>query len=104
MVGRPKTFTESRHVSLRLELASYSLLAGDMLRDYQGAHPHASISDLLRSLLEQAIADYRRLAAERSGAAERERARLHEKLCKLLAAASEDNLESTARKMAELIK
>lgn len=104
--GRPRLYDHSRVFTLTVEQGVYATLADGMLHEFRKEHPEACTNDLVRSILDRAVAEYRALEAERSGSAQRERTQRRKRLRKLgatLAVASDDQIEVHARKVAALI-
>lgn len=103
MAGRPRLYDHAHHFTMTVEGGVYAALSGGMLHEYRKRHPEARTSDLIRSILDQAVARYRAGEAERTGAAERERNQRRQKLRRLavtLVQASDDQIEAQAHKLA----
>src|SRR5215467_13435709 len=86
MAGRPRLYAESKRLTLLVEQGVYQALEGGMLPAWRArtANPEATVQDLVRDLIGQAVKDWRRREAQRSGAAKQ----LDERLRRLTALAA----------------
>jgi hypothetical protein len=102
MRGRPKIFDAPRLLAVSVETDWHARLQ-DMLAERKKQHPRARMSDLLRAIIERAIAEHLVSQTDR----EREQAKHRRELRRLATAcagAADDKVELHARKLAALVE
>jgi len=104
MAGRPRLYAESKRLTLLVEQGVYQALEGGMLPAWRArtANPEATVQDLVRDLIGQAVKDWRRREAQRSGAAARREREIKRVAAQLARAGGEKQLDERLRRLTAL--